>query len=124
VSQTEEARAEAAVLRSVPNNLCVPKSGELIIAAIQDFLTASYLITKEDTFYDITNFVQTTSMTHGVGLTPILGGSHSNMLKVYLNYPLPYFIIVVSYFADDLHDVELPQPAILKSIELLAAKQC
>jgi hypothetical protein len=91
VSQTEEARAEAAVLRSVPNNLCVPKSGELIIAAIQDFLTAFYLIIKEDTFYDITNFVQTTSMTDGVGLTPILGGSHSNMLESIFELPPPLF---------------------------------
>jgi DNA-directed RNA polymerase III subunit RPC1 len=88
VPQTEEARAEAAVLLSVPNNLCVPKSGELIIAAIQDFLTASYLITKKDTFYDRAVFVQ-----------------------------------IVSYFTDGLLDVELPQPAILKPMELFTGKQ-
>jgi hypothetical protein len=29
----------------------------------------------------------------------------------------------VSYFADDLHDVELPQPAIQKAIEFFAGKQ-
>jgi DNA-directed RNA polymerase III subunit RPC1 len=64
VPQTEEARAEAAILLSVANNLCVPKSGELIIAAIQDFLTASYLITKKDTFYDRASFAQSISTAH------------------------------------------------------------
>ena len=50
--QTEEARAEAVELMSVHNNLCTPKNGEILVAATQDFLTASYLLTSRDTFLD------------------------------------------------------------------------
>ena len=45
VPQTEEARAEARTLMNVKNNICVPKAGEPLIAATQDFLTASFLLT-------------------------------------------------------------------------------
>ena len=50
--QTEEARAEAMELMSVHNNLCTPKNGEILVAATQDFLTASYLLTSKDQFLD------------------------------------------------------------------------
>ncbi|OLL24291.1 DNA-directed RNA polymerase III subunit rpc1 [Neolecta irregularis DAH-3] len=56
--QTEEARAEAMELMGVKNNLVTPKNGEPIIAAIQDFITASYLISKKDVFYDRKTFTQ------------------------------------------------------------------
>lgn len=52
VPQTEEARAEAMNLMGVKNNLLTPKSGEPIIAATQDFITGSYLISKKDSFFD------------------------------------------------------------------------
>ena len=45
VPQTEEARAEARILMSVNKNICVPKDGAPLIAATQDFLTASFLLT-------------------------------------------------------------------------------
>jgi DNA-directed RNA polymerase III subunit RPC1 len=50
--QTEEARAEAIELMGVHKNLCTPKNGEILIAATQDFLTASYLLTSRDSFLD------------------------------------------------------------------------
>ena len=50
VPQTEEARAEAINLMGVKNNLLTPKSGEPIIAATQDFITGSYLISHKDSF--------------------------------------------------------------------------
>jgi DNA-directed RNA polymerase beta' subunit len=78
VPQTEEARAEAIMLmvraaaarclrRAVPNkqrrrlqgvhqNLCTPKNGEILIAATQDFLTAAYLLTSKDRFFDRAQF--------------------------------------------------------------------
>lgn len=56
--QTEEARAEALTLMSVPQNLAVPKSGELLIGATQDFLTASWIITGRDSFYTRSEFCQ------------------------------------------------------------------
>ncbi|EMR10057.1 hypothetical protein PNEG_01810 [Pneumocystis murina B123] len=56
VPQTEEARAEAIELMNVKNNLVTPRNGEPIIAAIQDFITASYLISQKDNFYDRKTF--------------------------------------------------------------------
>lgn len=62
VPQTEEARTEAMVLMGVKNNLVTPKNGEPIIAAIQDFITASFLLSQKDAFFDRAKFVQTVSM--------------------------------------------------------------
>lgn len=62
VPQTEEARAEAINLMGVKNNLLTPKSGEPIIAATQDFITGSYLVTHKDSFFDRKQFVQLLSM--------------------------------------------------------------
>ena len=50
--QTQEARAEALCLMLSMENLATPKSGELLIAATQDFLTGSYLITDKNRFFD------------------------------------------------------------------------
>ena len=58
VPQTEEARAEAMNLMGVKNNLLTPKSGEPIIAATQDFITGSYLISKKDSFFDKATLTQ------------------------------------------------------------------
>ena len=56
VPQTEEARTEAIELMGVKHNLATPKNGEPIISAIQDFITASYLLSNKDTFYDRKTF--------------------------------------------------------------------
>lgn len=58
VPQTEEARAEAINLMGVKNNLLTPKSGEPIIAATQDFITGSYLISHKDSFFDRATLTQ------------------------------------------------------------------
>jgi DNA-directed RNA polymerase III subunit RPC1 len=57
VPQTEEARTEAVQLMGVKHNIVTPKNGEPIISAIQDFVTASYLLTGKDVFYDKKTFV-------------------------------------------------------------------
>ncbi len=62
VPQTEEARAEALELMSVLRNLITPRNGEPIVAAIQDFITASYLITSKDVFMDRAEFYQAICM--------------------------------------------------------------
>jgi DNA-directed RNA polymerase III subunit RPC1 len=49
--QTEEARAEANLLMGVHYNLTTPRNGEPLVAASQDFLSASYLLTQNDRFY-------------------------------------------------------------------------
>lgn len=56
VPQTEEARAEAMQLMGVKHNLATPKNGEPIIAATQDFITAAYVLTSKDKFYDRKSF--------------------------------------------------------------------
>ncbi|KAK7467362.1 DNA-directed RNA polymerase III subunit C1 (rpo31) [Stygiomarasmius scandens] len=58
VPQTEEARTEALELMSVKHNLVTPRNGEPVIAAIQDFITASYLISRKDQFFDRRQFTQ------------------------------------------------------------------
>ncbi|KAJ3315902.1 hypothetical protein HDV04_000109 [Boothiomyces sp. JEL0838] len=58
VPQTEEARAEAVELMGVKSNLVTPRNGEPLIAATQDFITASYLLSRKDVFYDRSQFAQ------------------------------------------------------------------
>eukprot|EP01122_Echinamoeba_exundans_P014370 TRINITY_DN648_c0_g2_i2.p1 TRINITY_DN648_c0_g2~~TRINITY_DN648_c0_g2_i2.p1 ORF type:complete len:1235 (+),score=315.80 TRINITY_DN648_c0_g2_i2:2830-6534(+) len=65
--QTEEARAEALMLMSVPQNLAVPKSGELLIGATQDFLTSAWIITSRDAFYTRSEFCQIVNGFLGTG---------------------------------------------------------
>jgi DNA-directed RNA polymerase beta' subunit len=60
--QTEEARAEAVELMAVHNNLCTPKNGEILVAATQDFITSSYLMTGKDVFMDRAMVGQCVSM--------------------------------------------------------------
>jgi len=58
VPQTEEARTEATELMGVKYNLATPKNGTPIIAAIQDFITAAYLLSNKNNFYDRRTFCQ------------------------------------------------------------------
>ncbi|KAF2198820.1 beta and beta-prime subunits of DNA dependent RNA-polymerase [Delitschia confertaspora ATCC 74209] len=58
VPQTEEARTEAIELMGVKYNLATPKNGTPIIAAIQDFITAAYLISGKNNFFDRKTFTQ------------------------------------------------------------------
>ena len=59
VPQTEEARTEAVQLMGVKHNIVTPKNGEPIISAIQDFVTAAYLLSSLDNFYDRKTFTTT-----------------------------------------------------------------
>lgn len=61
VPQTEEARTEALTLMGVKHNLVTPRNGEPIIAAIQDFITASFLLSRRDRFFTRAQFVQVCS---------------------------------------------------------------
>jgi DNA-directed RNA polymerase III subunit RPC1 len=58
VPQTEESRTEALQLMNVKLNLVTPKNGEPIIAATQDFITAAFLLSRKDRFYDRRQFEQ------------------------------------------------------------------
>ncbi|KAF1962438.1 beta and beta-prime subunits of DNA dependent RNA-polymerase [Byssothecium circinans] len=56
VPQTEEARTEATELMGVKYNLATPKNGTPIIAAIQDFITAAFLMSGKHNFFDRKTF--------------------------------------------------------------------
>ncbi|KAJ3736053.1 hypothetical protein DFJ43DRAFT_1053181 [Lentinula guzmanii] len=58
IPQTEEARTEALELMNIKHNLVTPRNGEPVIAAIQDFITASYLMSRKDQFFDRRQFTQ------------------------------------------------------------------
>ncbi|KAK9494529.1 hypothetical protein V1508DRAFT_437908 [Lipomyces doorenjongii] len=62
VPQTEEARSEAMNLMGVKNNLITPRNGEPIIAATQDFITGSFLISRKDAFFDRAQFCMLCAM--------------------------------------------------------------
>ena len=49
VPQSEEARAEAILLMRVQDQLISPRYGGPIIGGLRDFITGSYLLTKDDT---------------------------------------------------------------------------
>jgi len=50
VPQSEEARSEALTLMRVQDQILSPRYGGPIIGGIRDFLTAAYLLTKDDTY--------------------------------------------------------------------------
>lgn len=56
--QTDEARAEALHLMGVRHGLVTPKSGEVVVHATQDFLTASFLLTQKDVYLSRDKFCQ------------------------------------------------------------------
>ena len=70
VLQTYEARAEALVLMGVKNNLCTPRSLEPLVAAIQDFISAFYILSLPSTiivpslFNNIYSSITTTNTQH------------------------------------------------------------
>jgi len=70
VPQTAEARAEASELMSVLANLVTPKSGEPLIAATQDFITATHLLTSKSIFLDAAQFGQLCAMLDDAQLPP------------------------------------------------------
>ena len=50
VPQSEEARAEAALLMRVQDQLISPRYGGPIIGAIRDFITGAFILTQDKTF--------------------------------------------------------------------------
>ncbi|OAG30186.1 DNA-directed RNA polymerase III subunit RPC1 [Nematocida displodere] len=51
LAQTTEARVEALELMGVKNNLVVPRNGQPLVAATQDFITGTFILTGKDTFF-------------------------------------------------------------------------
>uniref|UniRef100_A0AC35U8A1 DNA-directed RNA polymerase subunit n=1 Tax=Rhabditophanes sp. KR3021 TaxID=114890 RepID=A0AC35U8A1_9BILA len=94
--QTYEAKAEAANLMGVKYNLVTPRSGEPLIAAIQDFITGGYLLTHKDTFIpreEVQRFAASL-----VDITSFVGRKGTKRIRI-------------------------PPPAIRKPVELWTGKQ-
>ena len=68
VPQTEEARAECLVLMDSAKNLQTPRTGQMIISATQDFLTASYLLTRKDFVIEEEDMMQWATWFHNAGV--------------------------------------------------------
>ncbi|KAI9715550.1 MAG: hypothetical protein M1828_000802 [Chrysothrix sp. TS-e1954] len=108
VPQTEEARAEASELMGVKHNLATPKDGTPIVAATQDFVTAAYLLSSKDRFYDRQTFVQIcTYMFDGEGV-------RTGPKKRTADGKTKQF---------SAHSIDLPEPVILKPEALWTGKQ-
>lgn len=54
--QTLEAASDAKVLMNILSNLFSPRSGDLIVAPTQDFLSGAYLITRKNCFFNYDQF--------------------------------------------------------------------
>ena len=68
--QTEESRAEAAELMSITNNLVTPRNGEPLVAATQDFITGSHLVTRQDVFFTKEQFCALVAFFSDAGMSP------------------------------------------------------
>ena len=98
VPQTEEARMEAHILMNVSQNLATPKNGTPIIAAIQDFITAAYLLSQKDRFFSRAQFTQVVSY--------MFGG-----------------MVVTDPITKEKKNVAIPPPAIIRPRRLWTGKQ-
>ncbi len=70
IPQSEEARAEALTLMRVQDQILSPRYGGPIIGGIRDFITAAYLLTKEDTLLSIDVFTDLALATGYCGPLP------------------------------------------------------
>ncbi|KAL7720989.1 DNA-directed RNA polymerase subunit [Entamoeba marina] len=68
VPQSEEARAECLILMHSAKNLQTPRTGDVIIAETQDFLTVSYLLTSKDFFITYEDMQQWACWFHNAGI--------------------------------------------------------
>jgi DNA-directed RNA polymerase beta' subunit len=92
--QTEEARAESRELMSVVCNLVTPRTGDILVAATQDFLSCSFLLSKRDRFFTRAQMMQ-----------------------------LCWHMMGVEGARDAAVTVHLPQPTILRPKQLWTGKQ-
>ncbi len=92
--QTEEARAESRELMSVVCNLVTPRTGDILVAATQDFLSCSFLLSKRDRFFTRAQIMQ-----------------------------LCWHMMGVEGARDAAVAVHLPQPTILRPKQLWTGKQ-
>jgi DNA-directed RNA polymerase subunit A' len=70
VPQSEEAQTEARELLVVEKNIISPRYGAPIIGVIRDFLTALYLLTKDDTFLNKSELSRVLAAIHYRGDIP------------------------------------------------------
>jgi DNA-directed RNA polymerase III subunit RPC1 len=111
--QTPEASAEAMHLMGVQENVAGPRTGGLLVAATQDFLSASYLLSLRDNFFDRTQFCQLVGaawLSYTVPIDDPADGMSSAKFQIYKDTSgAPRF--------------RLPDPAVMKPVPLWTGKQ-
>jgi len=111
--QTPEASAEAMHLMGVQENVAGPRTGGLLVAATQDFLSASYLLSLRDNFFDRTQFCQLVGaawLSYSVPINDPSEGMSSAKFQIYKDTSTaPRF--------------RLPEPAVMKPVPLWTGKQ-
>jgi DNA-directed RNA polymerase subunit A' len=70
VPQSEEARAEARVLMRVQEQILSPRYGGPIIGALQDYISAAFLLTRKSSLYTLNQVNQLTAVTGFSGELP------------------------------------------------------
>ncbi|MFW9954303.1 MAG: DNA-directed RNA polymerase subunit A', partial [Candidatus Thorarchaeota archaeon] len=70
VPQSEEARAEARVLMRVQEQILSPRYGGPIIGALQDYISAAFLLTRKSSLYTLNQVNQLTAVTGFAGEIP------------------------------------------------------
>lgn len=70
VPQSEEARAEARVLMRVQEQILSPRYGGPIIGALQDYISAAFLLTRKSSLYTLNQVNQLTAVTGFDGELP------------------------------------------------------
>ncbi|MDF1537661.1 MAG: DNA-directed RNA polymerase subunit A' [Candidatus Thorarchaeota archaeon] len=70
VPQSEESRAEARVLMRVQEQILSPRYGGPIIGALQDYITAAFLLTRKSSLYTLNQVNQLTAVTDFSGELP------------------------------------------------------
>jgi DNA-directed RNA polymerase subunit A' len=70
VPQSEEARAEARVLMRVQEQILSPRYGGPIIGALQDYISAAFLLTRKSSLYTLNQVNQLTAVTGFEGELP------------------------------------------------------
>jgi DNA-directed RNA polymerase III subunit RPC1 len=112
--QTEEARTEASLLMGVESNLVTPRNGEPLVAASQDFLSASYLLTQV--------CVSSLGCCCGSVINFIFVRRSFDVKKSQF-FTFEQFCQLAGYFGDAAEHIDVPWPALVKPVPLWTGKQ-
>ena len=124
VPQSEEARAEAILLMRVQDQLISPRYGGPIIGALRDFITGSYLLTKDDTYLTEDEFSNLAMLGSYTGKLPLpakkekSGNMYTGKQLFSLFLPKDFNYVMTSKWSKGTKGK--PQDVVIKNGELLS----